>query len=528
MKTKITFILCVALIVAIMPLSAAKYYLYTGSTNPWGTPADATAVTQVSDISTTLNGYATNDVVWIAAGTYTISAAIAPKTGMQIYGGFVGTESVLTDRIVLDADGNGVKEPWEFSNPTVINGSGFSGTSVAYSVFNSSTAAYTLNGVTIDGHKTSYTTGGGIYTNGLSFITNCIVRNINHTGTNGGAIFSNGTGGATITGCLIENCVSSGNGAGICANRKITVKQCIIRNNYVSGVSSKGGGIYLGNTADASNTTNVVNNAIYNNTALQGGAIYIADVSATVNIINNTIVNNYATAGNGNGGIIGIALGQKIYNNVLYNNLENGTNVRNLRGSGTGTLDIQYCAYNAGEYPVTGTVYGTVANITDLSTPDFVQPSTTTGYTAPMPTDVKIANFAISSTSALKDMGALSSTLSVVPAIDLLGKTRPDKSTGDIGAYEYGASLATSWSSVNFKDNSIFVYKNHSNQIEITIPTEIVGKASISIFNTTGQKLENKYLTSEATALNNSFSAGVYLVSMLVNGKTTTRKVVIN
>jgi hypothetical protein len=527
MKTKITFILCVAFIMAIMPLSAAKYYLYTGSTNPWGTPADATAVTQVTNISTTLNGYAANDVVWIAAGTYTISAAIAPKTGMQIYGGFVGTESVLTDRIVLDADDNGVVEPWEFSNPTVINGSGFSGTSVVYSVFNSTSAIYTLNGVTIDGHNTSCTNAGGIYTNGLSFITNCIVRNINQTGTgaNGAGIYSNASGGATITGCLIENCVTSGYGGGIGTARKVTIKQCVIRNNY----ASKGGGIYLGGTADASNTTSVVNNAIYNNTASQGGGICINDATANLNIINNTIVNNYATVTNGNGGITGIALSQKIYNNVLYNNRENGTNVRNLRGSGTGTLDIQYCAFNAGTYPVAGTVYGAVANITDLSTPNFVQPSTTTGYTYPMPTDVKTANFAILSNSALKDVGALSTTLSVVPSIDLMGYIRPDASTNDIGAYEYGSKLYTNVSNINSDDNnSIFVYKNNSNQITVNIPSEIVGKAVVSIFNTTGQKLENKQLTSATTVLNNSFSAGVYLVSMVVDGKTTTRKIIIN
>jgi hypothetical protein len=110
-----------------------------------------------------------------------------------------------------------------------------------------------------------------------------------------------------------------------------------------------------------------------------------------------------------------------------------------------------------------------------------------------------------------------------------MGYIRPDASTNDIGAYEYGSKLYYNVSNINYDDNySLFVYKNNSNQITVNIPSEIVGKAVVSIFNTTGQKLENKQLTSATTVLNNSFSAGVYLVSTIVDGKTTTRKVVIN
>lgn len=421
---------------AIMPLSAAKYYLYSGSTNPWGTPGDATAVTQVTDLASTINGYGTSDVVWMAAGTYTISASIAPKAGMEIYGGFIGNEAALTDRTLYDADGNGVVEPWEIYNATIITGSGFSGTSVAYAIFNSATS-YTLNGVTIDGHNTSNQYGGAIYTNLNPTITNCIIRNINHTGTGGGAgVYSNATGGVTITGCLIENCVTSANGGAIYGNRKVTVKQSVIRNNYGSNTSaSKGGGIYLGGTADAINTTNIVNNTMYNNSAYQGGGIFIGDATANVNILNNTIVNNYASGSTG--GIIGMVVSQKYYNNVLYNNMEIGTTIKNLRGTTGTTMDLQYCAYNGG---TTGT-FGTNGDINNLSSPNFVQPSTTKGYTATMPADVKKANFTIQSNSALKDVGALSSTLSVVPTIDLMGNNRPDVTAGDIGAYEYYAGI---------------------------------------------------------------------------------------
>ncbi len=464
MRTKFYFISFTLLLIGFLPLFATQYFLYpsTSTLDPWaasgktGTKADA-------NLSVTLNAYLGTDSVWMAAGIYPTSAAISLKNGQIIRGGFSGSETNISNRTLYDADGNGLVEPWEFYNATIITGSGFSGTSVGYSIISDTgSASYTLNGVSIDGHNTSNRYGGGIYTNSNSTITNCIIRNINHTGISGGAgVYSNASGGATISGCLIENCVTSASGGAIYANRKVTVKQCVIRNNYAStNGSSKGGGIYLGNTADASNTTNIVNNAIYNNTCeQQGGAIHIYassaadDGSGPLNIVNNTIVNNIActTTGGSTGGIIGMRIGtsespgtlQKFYNNVIYNNFENGTTtVKNLRTTLTsGTVDLQYCAYNGGATTGTGGAFGTNGDINNLSTPNFVQPSTTKGYTATMPTDVKKANFAIRSNSALKDVGALSSTLSVVPTLDLMGNGRPDETAGDIGAYEYYAGI---------------------------------------------------------------------------------------
>ena len=461
MIKKNTLILGLSLFLIFLPSSAAKYYLYTGSSNPWGTKGDGT-ITHVTDITATLNVLAANDSVWIAAGTYTTSGQITLKTGQIIRGGFSGSETNIANRALTDADGNGVVEPWEFANPTIITGTGFSGTSVGYAVLSDTGSAnYTLNGITIEGHNTSNTKGGAIYTNSRPAITNCIIRNINHTGgsasivaSGGAGIYSNAQGGATITGCLFENCVTSGYGGGaIYSNCKITVKQSVLRNNYAT---FKGGAIYLSSTSDPNNITNITNNCIYNNTAgSQGGAINIAayDAVGPLNVVNNTIVNNVAclTTGGSTGGIIGIMTGttgtpgtlQKYYNNVIYNNYQNSNfSLGKIRGTQSSvTYDLQYCAYNGGAVVATGSTFATTGNISNLSNPNFVQPSTTKGYTATMPDDVKHANFAIQFNSPLRDMGVLSTTFSVIPSVDLLGNARPDITLGDIGAYEsYGES----------------------------------------------------------------------------------------
>jgi hypothetical protein len=75
---------------------------------------------------------------------------------------------------------------------------------------------------------------------------------------------------------------------------------------------------------------------------------------------------------------------------------------------------------------------------------------------------------------------------------------------------------------------SIVVFKNANNQIAVNVPSEFVGKASVSVYNAVGQKLENKQLTTTVSVLGNSFTSGVYLVSIIANGKTNTHKVVIN
>jgi hypothetical protein len=432
-------------------LSATKYYLYIGGVNPWGAKGDGT-VTQVTDLTTTLNSLASNDSAWIAAGMYSTSGQITLKSGQIIRGGFVGTETNISSRVLYDEGGNGVVEPWEFYNATVIKGSL---SSVSYSLFTSAlNNSMTINGITVDGHSTSNANGGAFYFNNNSTIQNCIVRNINHTGTGGGgAIWSNTYGGVNVVGCLVENCSTSSYGGVIYANRKITCKQSVFRNNY-AGI--KGGALYLNGGEDTSNLSNILNNAIYNNTAeVQAGALCLVDDDAVgpLNVVNNTIVNNVALNGS-TGGILGMRVGsagspgtlQKFYNNVIYNNYEWGTvtfgNIRTTLTSAT--IDLQYCAYNGGTALGAGSSFATTGDINNLSTPNFVNPSTTKGYTATLPDDVRHANFALQSSSALKDVGALVGTLSVVPIIDLMGSARPDVSSGDIGAYEYYAGAGIS------------------------------------------------------------------------------------
>jgi hypothetical protein len=90
------------------------------------------------------------------------------------------------------------------------------------------------------------------------------------------------------------------------------------------------------------------------------------------------------------------------------------------------------------------------------------------------------------------------------------------------------ASLSTGLEHSSDNLNNILVYKNISNQIGVNISSEIVGKASVSVYNTAGQMLENASLNTSVSVLSNSYSSGVYYVSVIANGRVVNHKVVIN
>jgi len=525
MKTKITFLLCLFAFTAILPLSAAKYYLYAGTdSNPWGAPVDGTVTQVTGTLNTILNAFVENDVVWIAKGTYTVDASIVLASGIQVYGGFAGTETSISERLYLDAD-NTVVEPWEFKNPTTIYGVGFTGTAVDYAIVNSGANSYTLNGLTIEGHNTTSDKGAAIYTNARPTIEKCIIRNINQTAStaaNGGAgIYSEVAGGAYIYSCLIENCVTNKCGGAINAYKKVTVKGCVLRNNFASTASvSKGGAISLQNNADAPNTSYIINNAIYNNSSTyQGGALQLQGTNAEpCRIINNTIANNYATSSVG--GIIGLGISTKLYNNIVYNNWEGATagTIKNLRTSLTSaTIDLQYSAYNGGTAVGTGSSFATTGNINNLSAPGFVNPSTTKGYSAIMPNDVLVANFALQSTSTLINAGGSSTALTDLPSNDLLGYERPFGTANDMGAYEYGSTNLTTVNDLtNAKMLNLFRANNRS------IISNVDGL--VEIFSVSGKLLISKNVSVGSQI---ALTSGFYVIRVSTAEATVNQKIVL-
>lgn len=212
---------------------------------------------------------------------------------------------------------------------------------------------------------------------------------------------------------------------------------------------------------------------------------------------------------------------QKFYNNVIYNNYEGATTastVKNMRTSLTsGTIDLQYCAYDGGTAAATGSAFATTGNISSLSAPAFVSPSTTKGYSAIMPNDVMTANFALQSTSALINVGGSTAGLTDLPLNDLLGYERPYGTSFDMGAYEYGSTNLTT---VNNTTNNHRINVLHTN--DRTIISDIDGV--IEIISISGKVLINKKVTIGSEI---ALSSGFYVIRARTANNSEILKVIL-
>lgn len=308
-----------ALITAAMcaPCLADTHYVKTnGNDNNLGTSWAAPKRTVVS----ALTAAAAGDQVWVASGTYT--AAITLKAGVKLYGGFAGTETLLSQRV-------------SGTNVTILDGNALAST---VTVGPGATSADTLiDGFTIrNGKGTANSTwfyGGGIY----CVSTSATIQN------------------NIIADNMVTQPANYACGGGICvSNSTSVITNNVIKNNCrVAGSSRWAGGIWIG-----SGNPSVTNNTITANDAYFGGGIYISSTSAGApTIAGNTI--SYNARGEAIRGT-GSTINPVIKNNMILGNGKQGidltscgTSAQILNNTIRGNHDTGIAFYTAG---------GTIAN----------------------------------------------------------------------------------------------------------------------------------------------------------------------
>lgn len=130
--------------------------------------------------------------IWVAAGTYQPASgqSFIMVPGVEIYGGFAGTETALQQR------------NWK-TNTTILQGNA---ANVVRNYYNGLSYTAVLDGFTITGGNAP--SGGGITNENVSpTIRNCIFYN-NHAGVYGGGMFN------YLASPLVQNCLFYGNTAG--------------------------------------------------------------------------------------------------------------------------------------------------------------------------------------------------------------------------------------------------------------------------------------------------------------------------
>jgi hypothetical protein len=232
------------------------------------------------------------------------------KDGVEMYGGFAGTETALSLRNIA-------------ANNTVLSGDiGIAGdrTDNCYQVINNPssvgiTAAALLDGFTVSGGNGAANgfSGGGMYNDAANpVVRNCIFED--NYASNGGAMYNTGgalvvmenvvfrrdsssnNGGAvyciasntSFTGCTFDACYSSYGGAVYADNATITIDLCSFTNNNSSS-SSSGAAVNISNSAASAIKASMFSN----NRSYSGGAIYLSSFSGTIS--NCTFSTNHAS-----------------------------------------------------------------------------------------------------------------------------------------------------------------------------------------------------------------------------------------
>lgn len=393
MKTKLYIL--IALAALSLNANALIYYVDGSKADDSGTGFSWALAKK--NIGTVINLNLTSaDTVFVKAGTYSYSATSGTAFStlgikpVNLFGGFAGTEGKTSQRARSDKDGNGIIEPWEFTNETVIsfnltdcNGLGLYAYQTAVSNFD----GFVLSGIMTN---TIAATGAGksaigIYGNWI--FRNNTVRNWTIT-TNLNAVgayaegtlvryYSGGTSPTFFANNIVDNCLFEKNISTVTASStpntdirqapfirvtgssgadlgKNIFKNSVIRNNKIkvdytnSGIAANATtrGLILdfapGGKTDGTVVvpTVVKNNLIYNNNAefvasynaTQGGVVGALPINGNVtdSVLNNTIANNKLSR-------LAAALSiapysttlpyHKVINNAVYNNTNfDGTN----------------------------------------------------------------------------------------------------------------------------------------------------------------------------------------------------------
>ena len=263
-------------------------------------------------------------------------------------------ENRNNEKHMTDNNKNGLIEPWEFQNPTILSGdikASEKERNVYHVVYSNAESTETsssqnnevvLDGITIMNGETmtelksiegenkiaEIGRGGGIYTNRVNYTLNRC-RLMKNSGLHGGAIYANNASldiiGSTISGnrdvsekASQDKIALPGKGGAIylyltaSENGNLHIINSLLANNDVtcgkitSTESSQGGAIYIRRADDASTMTAgyqdayIVNSLIVNNKAKEDGAIHVEnEVSGTITpILYNTAIWGNESTGN--------------------------------------------------------------------------------------------------------------------------------------------------------------------------------------------------------------------------------------
>lgn len=424
------------------------------------------------------------DEIWVASGTYKATTtndrtiSFVMKNGVNLYGGFSGNETSITQRNIS-------------ANPTTLSGDigalgDNSDNTYTLVKLTSITSGLTFDGFRLISGRASSGTGGIAMNNntGIININNCYFYN--NSGTVGGAIFLAYQGNYTVNlnncdfisnisadGAIfaddsslnnlnITNCRFRGSVAGGVAvldfmGANLTIDRCIITNNS----SSQSNLMYL----DANSSAKISNTLIVGNTYNESAIAFYGGSGVTQILENVTVAHNKKTFLTNTFytavySVNGIA---KVYNSIIYGNTNSSYNEQIYSG-------------NTVENSIVENGYTSGVNILNTN-PLFFNPNNQNAA----PFDCIGYDYTLQNTSPAINSG---NNNLVTKSLDLTGNTRIYQNTVDRGAYENQNNLNTNDISLEKK---MFFYDYETQNLYI----KDINYGIVLIYDASGRLIKN-------------------------------------
>jgi hypothetical protein len=314
MKRSARFLLIAAILLSAAGsiLSGAVFHVSTSGNDSNDGLSWATAFATVQKGINSANS-AGNSEVWVSSGTYYPTECLTDVTGLRtgdayktfmmyagvnVYGGFAGTELSKDARALSGSD------PWEFANPTVLDGS----TTGSYHVVWFCTNGFyteTYEGVTVyfpsalasQSVMDGFTITGGFanYPTRIQSSSTDAKQNFCHYSGGGVAL----TGKGELHNCVVQNNKARYSGAGIAMQLDSKVLYCVVENNEGIGANFYNAG-FLGigafnywrcdgagiGTKGSTSARGLIDHCIIRNNLGQSNDLYPNPPSATYNKFN--------------------------------------------------------------------------------------------------------------------------------------------------------------------------------------------------------------------------------------------------
>ncbi|MNK37605.1 Chlamydia polymorphic membrane protein (Chlamydia_PMP) [compost metagenome] len=527
-----------------------RYVTPNGSgtgTGSWGNAS--------SDLQAMINASGSGDQVWVAKGTYYPTEKIAAtttggtasikrdqafilRTGVKIYGGFVGNELNTFDLSLRNFVTNETILSGDLGNASSPDGDGML-TNNAYHVVTARIDVAGNEKAILDGFsiEDGYASATGVLNAGLDIVrnqgaainlggaaacskiefNNLIIRN-NETTSGGGAVYilADGTGTLTFTNTTFSDNKSATSGGAVYILREAGQANFIFDKTIFSGnqngtaTTRIGGAIYYSNAYDTDGTTvgvltiknskfianvsgglagaigyisgrsNITNTVFSDNkSGTNGGAIYVSTggTKTVTTIVNSTFFRNDALTSSGAISYFGnVGATVNLYNNIFNGNTAPAT--ADLRSSSDAILDFRNNLFQ---------VFNMTAGADDVIQDNYTNASPARLFASTTSTDGNFLNLIEGEATQRGSNDLIPSGIST----DLAGNPRITHGTVDLGAYEFqgtlpvalksfyatkkGSTAVITWKTESEQNNQKFVIERGASASNLTFFKEVAG-----------------------------------------------------